>query len=406
MRIVFIHPNFPAQFRHQAAALGRNQGNRVVFVTQNERPEWVIPGVHKLVCPKAEEGSEDDHSPRGGLDKTLKNGGLVLKALLGLRRKGFVPDLVVGHSGWGTTLYVKEAFPDVPFMGYFEWFYDPGGHDARFDPSEPLTIAGAANLRVKNFPILTDLAGCSHGTTPTRWQKQQFPREFHPKLSVVHDGVDISYFTPGNGESLGLPGVDLSGVGEIVTYATRGMEPYRGFPQFMEAAAIILQKRPSCHVVVAGSDRVCYGKKLPGGATYKQQALESFQGDRERLHFAGSLPYGQYKSLLQASSVHVYLTRPFVLSWSLLEAMSCGCLVVASNTPPVQEVIRDGRNGLLVDFFSSEEIASRVVDALEHQQELAPLRKNARAHMVDHYDLRKLLPIQLKLMAEVVRRSR
>lgn len=189
-------------------------------------------------------------------------------------------------------------------------------------------------------------------------------------------------------------GLDLS-LDEVVTYATRGMEPYRGFPQFMEAVALI-QQRHGFHVVVVGDDRVAYGKSLPNGKTYKQQALETLPLDLSRLHFTGSLPYEQYLQVLQASSVHIYLTRPFVLSWSTLEAMAAGCLVVASSTAPVQEVIQDGKNGLLVDFFAPEEIAQRVDEVLNHRDRMAAIRVKARETIQQHYDLAQLLPRHLQ----------
>ncbi|HEY9663962.1 MAG TPA: glycosyltransferase, partial [Allocoleopsis sp.] len=209
---------------------------------------------------------------------------------------------------------------------------------------------------------------------------------------------DTTFFQPNPGAKLVLPsiGLDLSQVDEIVTYATRGMEPYRGFPQFMEAVALIQQRRPHCHVVVVGDDRVAYGKTLPNQQTYKQLMLEKLSLDLSRLHFTGSLPYGQYLQVLQASSAHIYLTRPFVLSWSMLEALSTGCLVIGSNTAPVTEVIRDGENGLLVDFFAPVEIADRVDEVLNQPERFTSLRSAARQTILQSYDLAALLPQHLQ----------
>jgi glycosyltransferase involved in cell wall biosynthesis len=267
--------------------------------------------------------------------------------------QNFLPDIVYAHSGWGPGLFIKDIFPKATLLGYFEWFYHAHGTDADFDPTEPLQADDEARIRIKNAPILLDLCNCDAGLSPTTWQRQQFPTEFHSKIKVLHDGVDTSFFQPKPGAKLVLPSInlDLSDVAEIVTYVGRGMEPYRGFPQFMEAVALIQKRRPKTHIVVVGEDRVAYGKSLPDGKTYKQLMLEKLDLDLSRLHFTGRLPYNQYLQVLQASSVHIYLTRPFVLSWSMLEAMATGCLIVASNTAPVTEVIRDGENGLLVDFF-------------------------------------------------------
>jgi glycosyltransferase involved in cell wall biosynthesis len=222
---------------------------------------------------------------------------------------------------------------------------------------------------------------------------------------VRHDGVDTSFFQPKSGAKLILPAIDLdlSAVDEVVTYATRGMEPYRGFPQFMEAVALIQARRPNCHVVVVGEDRVAYGKQLPEGKTYKQLMLDRLSLDPDRLHFTGSLPYHQYLQVLQASSAHIYLTRPFVLSWSMLEAMATGCLVIGSNTEPVREVIADGKNGLLVDFFSPTEIADSVDEVLDHPDQFTYLREQARQTILQQYDLAQLLPQHLQWLNNAAR---
>lgn len=406
MRVLFIHPNFPAQFRHLAAELGRDPANSVVFLTKNERPEWIIPGVQKHLI-KA--GTPQQNAPGSthpfavSFDEAVRNGEDTARALGELKSMGFTPDVIYGHSGWGTTMFVKDVFPDAAFIGYFEWFYRARGADMDFDPSEPSTWRTVASVRAKNAPILLDLESCDYGYAPTAWQRSRFPREFRHKIALIHDGIDTTYFRPASANSpLELSGIDLSGAEEIVTYATRGMEPYRGFPQFMEAAALILKARPRCHVVVAGNDRVCYGKRLPEGRSYKRQALERLELDETRLHFPGSLPYGQYKRLLQASDAHVYLTRPFVLSWSLLESMACGCLVVASDTPPVREVIRHGLNGLLVPFFSPERIAETVLHALDRKEAMRPLREQARSVVENRFALHRLMPAHMNLLRAVL----
>jgi glycosyltransferase involved in cell wall biosynthesis len=314
-----------------------------------------------------------------------------------LKAQGFVPDIIYGHSGWGPTLFMREIFPKAELLCFFEWFYHARGSDADFDPSEPLSADDECRIRVKNTPILIDLYGCDRGLTPTNWQRQQFPPEYHSKITICHDGIDTNFFKPNPGAKLVLPRInlDLSHVEELVTYVGRGMEPYRGFPQFMEAVALIQQRRPHTHIVVVGEDRVAYGKTLPDGKTYKQLMLEKLDLDLSRLHFTQRLPYDEYLQVLQASSAHIYLTRPFVLSWSMLEAMSVGCLLVASNTPPVLEVIEDGKNGLLVDFFSPQEIAQKVDEVLDNSEDMISIRTQARKTIIENYNLHTLLPKHL-----------
>lgn len=395
MRILFLHPNFPAQFRHLATALAKHSQHQVCFGTT--RQEGSLPNVQKLLYQPARHAHSNTHHYVRSLENAVLHGQGAYRMAQTLRSQGFVPDLIYGHSGWGPTLFMKDLFPKAKLLCYFEWFYHAHGSDADFDPLAPLNADAEAKIRVKNAAILLDLYSCDRGLCPTQWQKHQFPVEFHSKLKVLHDGIDTAFFRPRPNAKLVLKeqGLDLSGVEELVTYATRGMEPYRGFPQFMQAVALIQQRRPRCHVVVVGDDRVAYGKPLPGDKTYKQLLLEKLPLDLSRLHFTGTLPYDQYLQVLQASSVHVYLTYPFVLSWSMLEAMATGCLVIGSRTPPVMEVIEDGQNGLLVDFFSAQQIADRVEAVLEHPDRMMHIRQQARETIMQRYALTTLLPEHL-----------
>ena len=396
MQILFLHPNFPAQFRHIAAALAQNPDHKVVFGTRGQQGQ--IPGVHKVIYPDSRPISPEIHRYVRPLEKAVLQGQAVYRLAQQLKAQGFVPEVIYAHSGWGPSLFMKDIFPQARLCCFFEWFYHAHGADAGFDPTDPVDADDEARIRIKNAPILLDLYHCDQGLCPTYWQQQQFPEEYHSKLKVLHDGINTTYFQPKPKAQLQLPslGLDLSHINELVTYVARGMEPYRGFPQFMQAVVEIQKRRPHCHVVVVGEDRVAYGKQLPEGQTYKQLMLEQLPLDLNRLHFTGSLPYKDYLQVLQASAVHVYLTFPFVLSWSMLEAMSTGCLVVGSNTPPVQEVITDGHSGLLVDFFAPQQIADRVDEVLEHGDRMAEIRRNARQVIQQRYDLRQLLPEQIK----------
>ncbi|MEL4898386.1 glycosyltransferase family 4 protein [Crocosphaera sp. Alani8] len=391
MNILFLHPNFPAQFRHLATALAKNSKNRVVFGTK--RKEGAIQGVSKAIYTPSRQARPETHHYVRNLENAVLQGQAVYRLAEQLKKERFIPNVVYGHSGWGPTLFIKDIFPKAELLCFFEWFYHAHGTDADFDPKEPLTADDEARIRIKNTPILTDLYSCDRGLCPTYWQRQQFPPEFHSKLTVRHDGVDTNYFQPKPGAKLVLKKgeLDLSEVDEIVTYVARGMEPYRGFPQFMEAVSILLKKRPHCHVVIVGEERVAYGRSLPDGKSYKQLMLETFDYDLSRLHFTGLLPYGEYLQVIQAGSVHVYLTRPFVLSWSMLEVMATGGLVLGSKTPPVEEVIEDGVNGLLVDFFAIDRIVERIEEVLDHPDKMATLRVKARETIQERYDLSRLL---------------
>ena len=408
MRVLLIHPNFPAQLRHVAAALGHGGDHTVVFATKNPRHDWTIPGVSKVLYSPESGDGYTAHRLAGPFQDAVIQGEAMHRTAFGLKSRGFTPDVIYANSGWGATLYLKDVWPDVPLLCYFEWFYDPEGEDALFDkaPERPGEYRQPLLMRTRNGTIFNDLWICQQGISPTRWQRSQFPDEYRDKITVLHDGVDTDFFAPDPRRRMVLPGLDLSDAKEVVTFAGRGMEPYRGFPQFMKGVEILQKRRPGAHVVVAGSERVCYGSPRADGKSWKDHMLETLDLDMERLHFVGSLPYGEYRGLLQASDVHVYLTRPFVLSWSFIESMACGCALVASDTPPVCEAVTHGENALLFDFFKPQELADRVEELLDDRALAKSLGEAARQSAVDRYSLRKLLPRHLELLQRTARMGR
>ena len=403
MKILFLHPNFPAQFRHLATVLGQDSRNTVVFATN--RREGNIKGVNKVIYDKSRTARPETHHYVRPLENAVLEAQGVYRVAQKLKDQGFYPDVVYGHSGWGPTLFMKDIFPKATLICYFEWFYNAYGSDASFDPSDPINADDEARIRIKNAPILLDLATCDRGLSPTVWQRSQFPIEFHNKIKVHHDGIDTDYFKPVPNAKLLLPRInlDLTQAEEIVTYVARGMEPYRGFPQLIETISLLQKKRPQCHFVIVGKNRVAYGKSLPDGKTYKEAMLEKFPLDMNRVHFTDLLPYDEYLQVLQASSAHIYLTRPFVLSWSMLEALSTGCLIVASDTACVTEVIEDNVNGLLVNFFAPQQISDRVIEALDNPDKMAKVRVKARETILGGYDLAKLLPQHLQWVKDLAK---
>lgn len=406
MRFLFLHSSFPGQFLHLAHYLGVN-GHQVAFLTLRDDC-GELPGVRRFVYKPIRNPSQHTHHYLRGLERAVLEGQAAYQAAAQLKSQGFIPDAVIGHSGWGSTLYMKDLFPKVPLLSYFEWYYRAHGSDAEFGPDERLNADDECRIRTKNGPILLDLYGCDAGICPTWWQQSQFPMEYARKIKVIHDGINTDACKPGSGRKLVLPqiGLDLSEAREIVTYVGRGMEPYRGFPQFMEAVVQVQRRRPHCHVVVVGGDGVFYGSPPPDGKTWKEKILSELPLDRNRLHFTGFLNRSDFQTVLQASTVHVYLTRPFVLSWSMLEAMSCGCALVASATPPVQEVVLDGVNGLLADFFAPMQLASRIEEVLADKALRQSLAHRARETILERYDLRQMLPRQLSLVQQMIETAR
>src|SRR5256714_4599169 len=388
MRLLFIHQNFPGQYRHIAAHYAAQRGHEVVGVGEKAnilRAKPQLPGV-KLLGYDMPAGGGGGFT--GTLQKAIERGRRVASGAAQLRRSGFVPDVVFAHIGWGEALFLKDIFPEARIVLYCEFFYRSRGGDMGFDPEFPATPEKLLRLRVMNAPLLMALDATDFGVAATRWQHRQFPAVHRPRMAVIHDGIDTDAVRP-----VGAPDK------ELITYVARNLEPYRGFHVFMRAIPEIQRRRPRARIVIVGGDEVSYSPRPPAGQTYRQRLLRELEGkiDLSRVHFTGRLPSAQYLVLLRRSSVHVYLTYPFVLSWSLLEAMATGCLVVGSRTPPVEEVIRDGDNGLLVDFFSPGAIAAKVDEALSTDQ--APLRERARQTVLERYDLKRVcLPAQIRLV--------
>lgn len=384
MNVVFIHQNFPGQFRHIAGALAADPANRVLSISQPQAPG--LPGVRNIVYRPARKVTREIHPYLISTEAGILNGQGVAHVLLALKRRGFVPDVVVAHAGWGEGLFVKDVLPGTRLIGFFEFFYRSTGADVNFDPEYPLDLDGALKLRIRNAIHLLSLDAVDVGITPTHWQKSVFPPEYHGKLQVIHEGIDTERVTPLPGCTLTLPdGRTLTDKDEVVTYVARNLEPYRGFHVFMRAVEEICRRRPNTDIVIVGGDDVSYGSRLPNGETYRERMLKEVTIDPNHVHFLGRIPYEQYLTVLRISSAHIYLTVPFVLSWSMLEAMAAGCVVIASDTAPVREVIRHGDNGLIIDFLNPATIADAVDRALSATVEAAAMRASARESVLRNY---------------------
>jgi glycosyltransferase involved in cell wall biosynthesis len=403
MNVLFLHQNYPAQFVHLAGYLGQ-AGHAVVGLSQrrNRAPEGTRLIEYKP-APAADRNGV--HSYLNEVDAAVRNAEGVARACERLEREGFVPDIVVGHTGWGETLYVKDIWPSVPVLGYFEYYYRPTGADADFDPEFPADDDIAMRLRTRNAVSLLSMDAVDWGLTPTRWQHERHPEHFRERISIIHEGVDTGLVHPDPTARLWLSGGRSFQYGdEVVTFASRSLEPYRGFHVFMRALPELMRRRPNAHFLVVGDDGVSYGFPPPDGRRWREALLDELDGqlDLARLHFLGPLCYDQYLTVLRVSAAHVYLSYPFVLSWSLLESMSTGCRVVASRTAPVEEVVEHDHNGHLVDFFDAPALAERVCDALNDRSAPHPLRTAARETIRTRYDLRtNCLPSHLTLLRTV-----
>lgn len=398
---LFIHQNMPAQFLHLCRSL-RDQGEQVVFITRNKSN--TLSGVTKVIYEPKRQGDPNVHPYLKHLEEGVLHGQAVFRSIVRLKQRGFQPDIVIGHAGWGEMLFVKDALPKTPMLSYFEFFYNAVGQDVDFDPEYPSNVDSKLSLRIKNSITLLTEASSDWGLTPTQWQLNTHPTSFHPKMSVIHEGIDTDAIKP-NPEAFFLTesGKLLKAGQKVVTFVARNLEPTRGFHTFMRAVPEIQRRHPDAEVLIVGSDGVSYGIKLPDGDSYKKRMLAEVSFDPDKVHFTGHLSMPDFRAVLGLSAAHIYLTYPFVLSWSMLEAMATGCLVVGSRTAPVEEVITHGINGLLVDFFDVQGLAAQVSDALARSDGHQSIRQAARQTIVARYDLKSVcLPRQLGLIGNLI----
>ena len=399
MKVLLVHPNFPGQYAHLLQRLAARPGTQVAGIGARAFavPEGVDLRVYDPPPPLAETVPPRMRPSQAALARGERAGRLALD----LRRDGFVPDVVLGHIGWGDTIYLKDIFPEAPLLLYAEFFYSATGADVGHEPGRPSTMADAFRIRAMNMPLLTSMAAADWGATPTRWQRDRFPEWFRTRVSLMHEGIDTGLCRPDPEARFELPnGTVLRPGDEVVTYVARGLEPYRGFPTFMRALPALLAARPGVRVVIVGGDGASYGRPPEGAASWREAMLaEVGPLDSARVHFLGRIPHPALHALFRVSAAHVYLTVPFVLSWSVLEAMACGALVVGSATPPVQEVIEDGVNGVLTDLYDAPALARRLAEVLSDPARHAPLRAAARRTVEKRFDLRRVcLPRQMAVV--------
>ena len=390
MKILFVHQNFPGQFLHLAPELARRGHECLALTDITNRRDAPIP----VLRYRHDAPPPDPQATRLGRNYTQMSdrGVTVARAARQLReQRGYVPDVIFGHSGWGETLFLKEVWPEAKLLIYAEFYYRGQGQDVGFDPEFSQGGLDAAMIAQGRAAHLGQaLLHADAGLSPTEWQASTYPAGLRRMIEVIHDGVDTEALAPDPQARFALPdGRVLRAGDEVLTFVNRNLEPYRGYHAFLRALPGVLAARPEAQVVLVGGDGVSYGPP-PKEGTWKQKYLDELGGqlDPGRVHFVGRVPYERFKALMQISRAHAYLTYPFVLSWSMLEAMAAGALVVGSRTAPVEELIRHGENGLLVDFFDVEGWVATLTEALAEPARFAPLRAAARETVQRGYDLR------------------
>jgi len=405
VNILFIHQNFPGQFKHLAPALLRSGYDvRALVLKQASQPE--LKGIKQILYKPKRNSTTNIHPWVTDIETQTIRGEAVFHTALKMRQEGYRPDVIIAHPGWGESLFLKDVWPNAKLGIYCEYYYHATGSDVGFDDEfSMMKNTDVSRLRLKNINNMLHFSIADAGLSPTNWQAESFPDPFRRKISVIHEGIDTGKVMPNSGVKMnikrGTGTITLSKSDEVITFVNRNLEPYRGYHIFMRTLPEILKRRPAARVLIVGGDGVSYGPRSKEGLSWKKIFINEVrpkiaEADWERVHFLGKIPYHYFIPLLQLSTVHLYLSYPFVLSWSLLEAMSAGAAIVSCNTAPVLEVIRQNETGRLVDFFDQKGIADEVCTLLDNRDMRLRLGANARAFAMAHYDLQSVcLPRQL-----------
>ena len=380
------------------------------MVALHYRQNLVVPHVEAIGCEPSPPSPAETHPWLRGFDNQVRAGQSTAAQATRLKREGFTPDLIIGHPGWGETLFLKDVWPRSPMLLYPEYFHQPQGMEPGLDMGfGTIREDSAHEIRIRNTINFHALAAADRLWCPTEWQRSTFPEGEHPRIAVIHDGIDTDSACPKSGAKITItrdgqnhtfkPG------DEVITFVNRNHEPVRGFNVFMRALPAILAQRPRANVILVGGDGITYGARPPSGLTWREHMLKELGGqlDTKRVHFVGKISKELFLAVLQVSALHVYLTYPFVVSWSLLEAMSCGCRVVANRAEPVLEFVEDGINGRLIDLSQPEELSATAVKMLGERSQFERLGLAARETIVRRCDLKSVcLPAQLRLIDGLV----
>ncbi len=410
MKILFVHQNFPGQYLHILRSLLADNEKRpgtheLVFMTEPNMNN--LSGVRKVTYAKPPLSQPGVHRDAHDFDVAMRRAEACAVGAMKIKELGFTPDIILGHHGWGELLNLVDVFPGVPILGYFEFFYKTENSDVNYDREFPMSPLRYSGVRAKNGVNLQALALNQYGQVPTIWQKSTYPDWAQPKIELLEEGVDLELCKPDPAirkKTLKVGALSVSPRQKLITYVARNLEPYRGFHTFMRALPKILAARPDVIVSVVGGDEISYGSRPASGGTWRQVLLTELEGklDLSRIHFLGKIPYDQHLSLLKRSDAHVYLSYPFVASWSLREAMACGCMIIGGDTQTVTEFISNGETGIVVPALDPKAISRAVLEVLENSKRAAAMRLAARAYAERRLDMTVYLERYRALIERVV----
>ena len=408
--IIFIHQNFPGQYKHLAPVLASNQEYEVHSLSLYD---FTSKGVKHHKYELERNNTKGIHPLAQEFEAKIIRANSLNKEAIKMKEDGIEADLIIAHPGWGESLFIKNVWPNAKLISYMEFFYYSSDADVDFDNEFEFETHFLGNkLSARNAPIVLDLYQSDKVITPTKFQASLAPKPFHDKISIIHEGIDTDTLIRNDDIKIEINNSILDSSNKVVLFIARNLEPYRGYHSFMRSIPKVLDNHPDAYILIVGAHDVSYGHRPPEGQTFKDifynEVKNKIKGKKkdnfeDKVLFLGYLEYEKLLTIIQLATVHVYLTYPFVLSWSLLESMSCESVIIGSDTEPVREVIVDNKTGLLVDFFDYDGIADSISKVLEDPKKYRKLGKAARKVIIDKFDLHKItLPKYLKLIENIL----
>jgi glycosyltransferase involved in cell wall biosynthesis len=394
MRILFVHQNFPAQFKSLAPELKR-RGHDVTALSFRTGGDFLWSGIKVLTTYSKRGTTKGLHPWLTDTESKVIRGEACLERALMMKRDGYEPDIIYAHPGWGEALFLNQVWPVAKIILYCEFYYKTDGADFAFDKEfQSSTLYDRCRIELKNINNDLSMKVSNVGVSPTSWQASTYPAWFRKNIFVCHDGVDVQNINPSENVVIRLGnGVVLKKGDNVVTFVNRNLEPYRGYHIFMRALPEVVRRFPTTQILIVGDSKVSYGSGPPDSRSWKDYFFDEVRSqlttsEADRIHYLGTLPYEDYLAILNVSAVHVYATYPFVLGWSLLEAMALECAIVASDVEPVREVIEDDVQGTLFPFHNPEELSDKIIALLTDPQLGRALGKAARRRVIEQFDLR------------------
>lgn len=389
--LVFMHQNYPAQFGPISQFLLQNYDVEVSFFSQTASKQPAAGIKHYTYKPAKTGHEENPYFFSRYFEEECASCHGVYSAMQLVSLK---PDVLIGHVAFGNMGLMHVEYPDVPKIGFFELFYDPYGRHSDNRPEYPAPKPNRLRIPLRNATQLIELEYCTKGYSPTPFQRSTYPTAYQPKLSALFDGIDTSFYQPGEVAADSELPRSWPADAKVVTYVSRGLEAMRGFDIFMEVAHKVSQQRKDVHFVIAGNPKTHYGSEMIviKEPTFKEFVMKKHDYDLSRFHFLEWISESALRDLYRLSACHFYWTVPFTLSWSLFQGMSAGCLVLASDSAPVRDIVRDGENGRLVEPYDVDALVENMLDMLDNPAKFQPWREQARADMVANYGFDICLP--------------